>query len=220
MSSSMRISNSAWRIVSRASSSRPILCTSGHHAPLPRPSHLILAQRTATSTSEPPSSTDPSFAKALRLLEDGTRLIESGDVQGALEKYKESVNVKETSGGYFNLGVCEYTQNNHPGAIKAWERSIALTPSADAYTNLASAYIMMKPPQAALAIKHLTSALELTPDDPEVAFNLAAILESTGNLEASLKMYERAEKGGIERAGQNIRSVSAKILAGSGSAQA
>lgn len=33
------------------------------------------------------------------------------------------------------------------------------------------------------------------------------------NLETSLKMYERAQKGGIERASQNVRNVGAKILA-------
>jgi len=33
------------------------------------------------------------------------------------------------------------------------------------------------------------------------------------NLETALKMYERAKKGGIDRAAQNIRNVGAKILA-------
>jgi uncharacterized protein YggU (UPF0235/DUF167 family) len=32
------------------------------------------------------------------------------------------------------------------------------------------------------------------------------------NLEPALKLYEKAQKGGIERAAQNIRNVSAKIL--------
>jgi hypothetical protein len=33
------------------------------------------------------------------------------------------------------------------------------------------------------------------------------------NLETALKMYERAKKGGIDRAAMNIRNVGAKILA-------
>ena len=36
---------------------------------------------------------------------------------------------------------------------------------------------------------------------------------SADNLETALKMYERAKKGGIDRAAQNIRNVGAKILA-------
>ena len=39
---------------------------------------------------------------------------------------------------------------------------------------------------------------------------------AAGNLDSSLKMYERAEQGGIARAAQNIRSVSAKILTAQG----
>jgi len=35
-----------------------------------------------------------------------------------------------------------------------------------------------------------------------------------------LKLYEKAEKGGIERAAQNVRSVSAKILAKKAAEQA
>lgn len=35
---------------------------------------------------------------------------------------------------------------------------------------------------------------------------------SAGSLDHALKLYKRAENGGIERAKQNIRSVSAKIL--------
>jgi TPR repeat protein len=82
---------------------------------------------------------------------------------------------------------------------------------------------MSKPPRPADAIKHLTSALELAPEDPEIAFNLAAVLESSkyirvnplmtaDNLDHALSLYKRAAEGGVERAQQNIRNISAKIL--------
>jgi hypothetical protein len=35
---------------------------------------------------------------------------------------------------------------------------------------------------------------------------------TANNLEPALKLYEKAQKGGIDRAAQNIRNVSAKIL--------
>lgn len=65
------------------------------------------------------------------------------------------------------------------GAIDAWKQSIALEPSADAYTNLGSAHMMTKPPQTAEAITALTAAMEFAPDDPEIQYNLAAVLESS-----------------------------------------
>ncbi|ORY30559.1 hypothetical protein BCR39DRAFT_494484 [Naematelia encephala] len=167
----------------------------------------------ASTSSEPDSTSDPTLSRALELIDRGTEAFEKGELRAAKELYEESVGVRETSGAWFNLGVCEYHDGQHAKAITAWENSTRLNPSADAYTNLASAHIMSKPPQPALAIKHLTSALELAPDDPEIAFNLAAILESTDNFEPALNMYQRASKGGVERAEQNIRSISAKILA-------
>jgi len=52
----------------------------------------------------------------------------------------------------------------------------------------------------------------LSPEDPEIAFNLAAVLEATGQLEEALKQYKRSNEYGVERAAMHIRNVSAKIL--------
>ncbi|WVQ85060.1 hypothetical protein IAT38_007224 [Cryptococcus sp. DSM 104549] len=166
----------------------------------------------ATPSGAPSSSVDPTLARAHELLESGTRALEDGDLAEAAKKYRESVETMETSEGYHNLANCEYHLQNKAAAIDAWEKSIKLLPSADAHTNLASAYIFDTPAKPALAIKHLTAALELAPDDPEIAFNLAAILESTGNLEQALTLYRKAQEGGIERAAQNVRNVGSKLL--------
>jgi len=53
----------------------------------------------------------------------------------------------------------------------------------------------------------------LSPEDPEIAFNLAAVLEATGSLEEALVHYRCSEEHGVERAAIHIRNVSAKILA-------
>ncbi|WVQ73403.1 hypothetical protein IAR50_002975 [Cryptococcus sp. DSM 104548] len=166
----------------------------------------------ATPSSSPSSSTDPNLTKAQELIESGTRALEDQDLSSAREFYRQSVDVKETPEGLYNLANCEYHLQNKEAAIAAWEKSIALQPFPDAHTNLASAYIFDKPPRPALAIKHLTAALALAPEDPEIAFNLAAVLESAGKLDTALTLYQKAEAGGIERAAQNVRNVSAKLL--------
>lgn len=48
-------------------------------------------------------------------------------------------------------------------------------------------------------------AAQITPDDPEVQYNLGAVLEACEQLEEAVKAYERAHKGGIERAQENLR---------------
>ncbi|KLT45049.1 hypothetical protein CC85DRAFT_282954, partial [Cutaneotrichosporon oleaginosum] len=142
------------------------------------PSAASWSRAYATGTS-PVSPTDPKLGQAQSLLEDGTRALEEGDLPRAKAAYEESISVMPTSGAWFNLGVVEYQLAGPQGAIDAWKQSIALEPSADAYTNLGSAYMMCKPPQTAEAIKSLTAAMEIAPEDPEIQFNLAAVLESS-----------------------------------------
>lgn len=61
-------------------------------------------------------------------------------------------------------------------------------------------------------MSHLKTAAGITPDDPEIQYNLAAVLEACEQLEEALVAYKRALEGGIQRAEQNIRNCSAKIL--------
>ena len=59
----------------------------------------------ATTSSEPATSTDPSWATALELMDEGIRLVHEGEIEAALGRLNESISVRETSGGWFNVGV-------------------------------------------------------------------------------------------------------------------
>ncbi|KAG8754256.1 hypothetical protein FRC14_005237 [Serendipita sp. 396] len=196
-----------------------------HNAPwLTRPSvpFRIAQTRTLTASHPRPASSldspslatvDPAQAEATSLLETGTKLLEDGDIEGALAKYQRSVQIHRTASGLFNLGVTHYHLKQFDKAIECWTNAIELDPtSADAHTNLASAYIMSPPCRPQLALQHLQIAASLAPDDGEIAFNLAAVLESCGQLDAALVQYKRSLERNIDRAEQNIRNVSAKIL--------
>ncbi|GAA5981248.1 hypothetical protein JCM11641_005624 [Rhodosporidiobolus odoratus] len=191
--------------------------------------------RMASTTSGPSTSFDPQTLAAQEALDQGTECLQKGDFQGAMEAYKRSVKVKETSIGYYNLGVVQYQLQLLPHSIISFESSLRLSPPgvkptlpdptaplpeltpaqiilADTHTNLGAAYILSKPPNPAKALEHLQKALMVNPDDGEVCYNLAAVLEATGELDEALVAFERALKLGIERAAVNIRNVSAKIL--------
>ncbi|KAG1880340.1 hypothetical protein C8R48DRAFT_587626, partial [Suillus tomentosus] len=177
----------------------------------------------ATSTTLHSTASDPAEMEAVQCLEQGTQKLEEGDIQGAKELYNRSVEIKRNASSLFNLGVTHYHLKEFDNAIAAWKESIALQPaSADAHTNLASAYIISPVARPDLALHHLQHvnclelpyriAASLSPEDPEIAFNLAAVLEATGQLEEALKQYKRAKEYGVERAAMHIRNVSAKIL--------
>ncbi|OAV93050.1 hypothetical protein PTTG_02846 [Puccinia triticina 1-1 BBBD Race 1] len=166
----------------------------------------------ANPTKTPASSVEPVGHQSRNLIEDGSRLLEKGDLEGALEKYEESIAMAPSSTGYYNLGIALYQLKRIPEAIEAWQESLADGPSADVHTNLASAYILSKPPEPFKALEHLKKAVELDPTDGEICFNLGAVNEANDHLADALAEYTRARQLGVERAEQNIRNVGAKLL--------
>ncbi|KAJ3562592.1 hypothetical protein NP233_g9477 [Leucocoprinus birnbaumii] len=213
------------------------LTTAAHHRTHVRPtwSRPISSRRWATSVTPHSTASDPAEAEAVRCLEQGTAKLEEGDVQAAKELYKRSAEIKKNASSLFNLGVTHYHLKEYDDAISAWKESIALQPSSpDAHTNLASAYIISPVPRPDLALHHLEYvdplsynsllsrssdvihcnriASSLSPEDPEIAFNHAAVLEATGKLEEALEKYKVSKAFGVERAAMHIRNVSAKIL--------
>ncbi|KAJ3551930.1 hypothetical protein NM688_g4427 [Phlebia brevispora] len=182
----------------------------------------------ATSTTQHSTASDPAEVEALQCLEQGTQKLEEGDVQAAKvgltyvppfvltlklcaqALYQRSVEIKRSASSLFNLGT---RTEEFDEAIAAWKESIALQPSSpDAHTNLASAYIISPVSRPDLALHHLHIASSLAPEDPEIAFNLAAVLEACGRLEEALVQYKKSKEFGVDRAEMHIRNVSAKIL--------
>ncbi|RDX46190.1 TPR-like protein, partial [Lentinus brumalis] len=167
----------------------------------------------ATSTTPSSSAVNPAEVEAMQCLEEGTQKLEDGDVQAAKDLYKRSVEIKRTASGLFNLGVTHYHLKEFDDAISCWKESIALQPSSsDAHTNLASAYIVSPVSRPDLALHHLRVASSLSPEDGEIAFNLAAVLEACGQLEEALEQYRKSKEFGVDRAAMHMRNVSAKIL--------
>ncbi|KAF4610540.1 hypothetical protein D9613_006726 [Agrocybe pediades] len=172
----------------------------------------LASRRWASSVTPQSSASDPAEAEALRCLEQGTAKLEEGDVEGAKELYKRSCEIKRTASSLFNLGVTYYHLKEYDDAISAWKESIALQPSSpDAHTR--TAYIISPVSRPDLALHHLEIASSLSPEDPEIAFNHAAVLEATGRLEEALEKYKLSEQFGVARASVHIRNISAKILA-------
>ncbi|KJA15242.1 hypothetical protein HYPSUDRAFT_48564 [Hypholoma sublateritium FD-334 SS-4] len=181
--------------------------------PVARISAPSTSKRWASSVTPHSTASDPAEAEALRCLEQGTAKLEEGDVQAAKSLYQRSTEIKRSASSLFNLGVTHYHLKEFDDAIAAWKESIAFQPSSpDTHTNLASAYIISPVSRPDLALHHLEIASSLSPEDPEIAFNHAAVLEATGRLEEALEKYKLSQQFGVERAAVHIRNVGAKIL--------
>ncbi|OCB86419.1 TPR-like protein [Sanghuangporus baumii] len=172
-------------------------------------------KRFATSTTPHSTTTDPAEAEAQLCLEKGTQKLEEGDIEGAKALYQRQLtsSLLVLLFRSMTLQFLNNIQEEFDDAIAAWKESIELQPSSpDAHTNLASAYIISPVSRPDLALHHLRIASSLAPEDPEIAFNLAAVLEACGRLEEALTYYKRSKANGVDRAEVHIRNVSAKIL--------
>jgi len=78
-------------------------------------------------------------------------------------------------------------------------------------TDLASAHMNHPQSRPDLALHHLQVAAKLAPEDPEIAFNLASVLEAFGRLQEALEHYKRSKRYGVDRAVIHIKDVSARI---------
>ncbi|KAI0305932.1 TPR-like protein [Multifurca ochricompacta] len=169
-------------------------------------------KRWATSKTPHSTASDPAEEEALLCLEQGTQKLEEGDVEGAKKLYQRSVDIKRNASSLFNLGVTHYHLKEFNEAIHSWKSAIEFQPSsADAHTNLASAYLNHSQTRPDLALQHLQIAAKLAPEDPEIAFNLASVLEAFGRLPEALEHYKRSKRFGVDRAAVHIKDVSARI---------
>ena len=69
------------------------------------PSSSTSSTRFASSSSSTSTSEDPTLPRAVELIEKGTAALEEGDLEEARKWYMQSVEVKGTTGGWYNLGV-------------------------------------------------------------------------------------------------------------------
>ncbi|KAJ1984085.1 hypothetical protein H4R34_000890 [Dimargaris verticillata] len=158
-------------------------------------------------------SPDPSAqAKAQQLIQEGTELLQRGQVTEASHLFRQSTEFHATATAYFNLGVCHYQSQHITEAVVAWQQSLDLAPDhADAHVNLASAHFLhLKDAPKALA--HLETAVTLAPEDGQVYYNYGCILEASGQLEQAIEKYRRALDLGVKRADINLRNAMARFL--------
>ncbi|KAG2192084.1 hypothetical protein INT46_003224 [Mucor plumbeus] len=194
-------------ILRRAILSRPIIRTS---APLKRtvikPSVQYLSNRSFSVNS-------PKFDRisdAEEQIKIGADYLNKGSLDMAMNSFHKSVRVAPSGAGYFNIGVCYFQMGKHKDAIKSFERSLEYTPnSADAHTNIASGYLMLK--DTTNAIKHLEQASNFNPLDGEVQYNLACVYEAVGRLQDAKIRFERAGIMGIDRAITALEKLKEKL---------
>ncbi|KAF7370844.1 TPR-like protein [Mycena sanguinolenta] len=173
------------------------------------------SRRWATSVTPHSTAADPAETEALKCLEMGTLKLEEGDVPAAKELYKRSVEIRRNASSLFNLGVTHYHLKEFDDAIgksTLFTLAFFLTIQCSILAGVHCSAAVFPGRSHQSGVRHLRIAATLSPEDPEIAFNLAAVLEATGDLEEALEQYQRSRDRGVERAAMHVRNVSAKIV--------
>lgn len=100
------------------------------------------------------------------------------------------------------LGAARLRLRDYSGAANAFLTSLQIKPHADAYANLAAAYIHLHRVDAAIAAGE--DALVLDPAHAEAANNLGIARKAQGSFAAALAAFERAVVLGSEEAHVNL----------------
>ena len=144
-------------------------------------------------------------------LDQGIKLLEENDHEGALELFEKMLSEGETAEVYYNIGYINTAQGQYPEAIEAFRKATQLDRLfAKAYEAMGRAYKALGQPEKAEeslnraaeiylssekeedAEEVLNEILEVNPDTINVYNNLGVVYRRKGDYETALKHYQKA----------------------------
>ena len=122
--------------------------------------------------------------------EQGNALYEQGDIQAAVDAYRQAAALDEQNAGYWhNLGVAQYSLNALDEARASFRRGLALEPD-DAELNYLIGVVAVQFEELGEAETYLTRANQLDPDLPEPYFGLGVLYRLQGKTEQAISAFE------------------------------
>ncbi|MBL8419215.1 MAG: tetratricopeptide repeat protein [Dechloromonas sp.] len=129
---------------------------------------------------------------ALRLIEEGNAIEESGQLELAMEHYEAAIRLAPNlARAHMNRGNIHLALNDPEGALGAYTTAITLDPDyAAGHYNVGHAYLRLKEHEAARAAYE--KAIALKPDFADAHVALGFVLEEQSKFESAIKCYRRA----------------------------
>lgn len=129
--------------------------------------------------------------RALALREEGDRLLGDGDLAGAIERYREAIELDESEAIYYNLGIALTRSRRFDEAVEAYRSAVELAPEyAEVYQNLGNVFTAMG--RFDEAIEQYETVMELMPDYPVTHNNLGKVYALQGKSAEAIGEFNRA----------------------------
>jgi membrane associated rhomboid family serine protease len=135
--------------------------------------------------------------EAMRLLDRGAQLLESGDFSGAFQHYRRVIGYDDpaiTAAALLGAGQARYRFDDEAGAVATWESILELpeTPSTyPAWREIAAARVRDGDLQGAIAAYREAERRAPPEDKAEIATRLGWLAKETGNVRASRRYFAR-----------------------------
>lgn len=147
----------------------------------------VIAQR------NPQTQTNPKN-EFKQLLEQGKKLVESGDYPKALEIYIKAARMQPKNGSaYSGVGILYVKQKNYSAALLAFRRAIELEPNNADYHH-ALGYLHGSLGNYQAARDSYQEAIRLNKKHVDAYLGLASVLTHLGDRKGAGQAYQQAEK--------------------------
>ena len=124
----------------------------------------------------------------------GVLQIEKGDLNGAIEKYEQSLRLNpDYPEAHYNFGSALLQEGQVDEAIRQCELALKLLPNEpDAHIVLGNAFLARE--DLDQAIREYVRAVAIRPDDYIAHYNLANALQHKGEIESAAREFEKARE--------------------------
>jgi len=141
------------------------------------------------------ATADPKLIEANKIINEGVTLSQAGSQDEAIAKFNEALALNpKCFDCFYNIGAASAQKKDYDKAIEAYNKSIEIKPTAEAYNGLANVYnAQRKFDDATAASKkatELASAGAGATASPEAAYNQGVILFNQGKAADAKPLFE------------------------------
>ncbi|NOZ73200.1 MAG: tetratricopeptide repeat protein, partial [Chloroflexi bacterium] len=149
---------------------------------------------------------DPNVIQSMELRNEGDRLIQEGDLQGAIAQYEAALAVLPDNNDTKVWLVVLYTLTQQPDkAAQLLKELEASLPPSNLHTSLAQVYIQLG--KAEQAIPLAQAAISEDPQNPTAYLTLGSAYEALGDFRNAADQFELAAKMAEEQQQTEIQAV-------------
>ena len=140
------------------------------------------------------AAVDPKLAEATKIINEGVGLSQAGNQDEAIAKFNEALALNpKCVDCYYNIGAASAQKKDYDKAIEAYNKSIELKPTAEAYSGLANVYNAQRKFDEATAASKKAAELSSAPGasaSPEATYNQGVILFNQGKAAEAMPLFE------------------------------